>query len=258
VPITRESFGASPSAFTGFRLAGRTANTEEWTAEFPGHLSVTNDFEHRFVQLSFVSNRLEAVQVSTRGKNRNDEVSSRLRKVSERRATRVQGSPPFDDEWSDPEFRLTYQSLCSPGENWMAIFRLTPKGGDTRIEQAGTARREGSPTFFAKPIMASLHNGGVLHTKVQVVRSSGPATDVSFKAQAGIVPKLEHQSTSGEFDSYFVFFKTDGHTVYLPESWQFSLSYTGQDQKRQEKIFTVARRKDAKEPNDLEIVEAGQ
>ena len=258
VPITSKSFGAPPSAFEGFQLAGRTANTEEWSANFPGHPAMTNDFEHRTVQLSFVSNRLEAVQVSARGKNRNNEVAARFRQVSDRKATHVLGLSPSDDEWSDQEWRLTYQGLCSSVENWMVIFRLTPTGGDTRIEQARAARRDGPPVFFARPVMAFPFNGELLHANVSVVRSGGPASDVSFKAPAGIVPKLLHQSTSGEFDSYSVFFKTDGRTVYLPKSWQFSLVCTGQDQKQIQKTFTVAPRKDAKTPDDLEIVETGQ
>lgn len=253
ISATNLVFGVPPSAFAGLRRSYQTANTEQWVLNTPESAAAVFSAGHRLVQFTFVSNRLEAVQVQNGGKATNDQLLAAFRRLLKQPVNPATGLADYS--FQDGPYRLSYRGLCSPGENLVAIFRLTTEEGERRI-QAATAAQAGGPAVFVVPKAYSLMAGEKpVAGHVMLQRNSGPAASLSVHPEAGLKVEVRHSTGTVGFDHYNLLFKPDGKSPFMPATWRFSVLFDDVAGNRQERVFAVVPAGEAKTPPALEVRE---
>ena len=243
-------FGSPASAFPGIPRAHATANGEQLDGYLTG---ADTNAPPRIFQLNFVSNRLEAITVHSYHDKRNDALVAGFAKLLNRDAKQITGSQPF--EVREGERLFSFRRVCSAEQNFAVIFHLTTVDGAERMIRAGRARLAGPPFFALRSAVPTVSNDALQSAWVMIERNSGPTTNVSVKAPPGVSVQLNGKSSAAETDYYNLFFRPDG-TNFLPESWQFSVVCTDQQQKQHEKKFDVLYNWKAKAPLNLQVIEA--
>jgi len=125
VNATNFPFGSSPSAFPQFQKVKRVEQnpTEaDYGYSLPSKSGPDRELTTT-IFLHFTDNKLDWMEVSTGGKERNDKLVAEFAKLSGIDKKTITGPQPY--EYSDGQYQLTYWGLCSASENQAAIFRLT-------------------------------------------------------------------------------------------------------------------------------------
>ena len=250
VDPVKYQFGSPASAFPGIPRFHATVNSE---ALFGALTTADTNKPQPTIQLTFISNRLEAVDIQTSGKKHNDALVTEFAKLLNQTAKQITGSRPY--EVREGERLFSYRGLCSAEENFGAIFRLTTTGGEERMMRAERARIDGPPFLALRGAFPTVFNDALQSASMMIERNSGPTTNVSVRVPSGISVQLNASPIGAETDYYNLFFRPDG-TNFLPESWQFSVVCTDKQQKQHEKKFDVLYDWKAKAPLNLQVIEA--
>lgn len=126
---------------------------------------------------------------------------------------------------------------------------------EIRKQTAREARLAGPPTFKVS-VAGGGHGflasepGRLTGATFTVVRDDGMATNVALKSPEVSVAKLEKARSTDDTDDYTVSFQPEKPNQFLPNSWAFSLSYAGADQKPHERRFTVTYHPKSIRPGD--------
>jgi hypothetical protein len=114
---------------------------------------------------------------------------------------------------------------------------------EIRRQTAREARLAG-PAAFTVRIAGGGHGflenepGRLTGATFTIVRDGGIATNVAMKSPAALAAKIEKTRCTDDTDDYTVSFNPE-HGQFLPNTWAFSLTYAGGDQKPHERKFTV-------------------
>lgn len=241
VDPTNFAFDSPPPASPQFKRVSSKPGAEEWVYERPS--GATTSGPPQGIQLSYTSNKLDAVEIWTSGKEGNDKLAIEFDRLSGIGATKT-------NPISDGKYLLSYRGLCSRKENMVAVFRLTIIAAELRRENAQEARLAGPPYFTFGHRNSGSRGGGLQYATLAMRREGGPTSGLSLRAPPGILAQMKRIQTPNG-DEYELAFKPDG-SGYLPKSWRFSVAYLDRDQKRQQRAFEVS----YQAPGNFEVTEA--